>query len=427
MKKKFSLHIFFILCLLLLVDFSMCRGEMVFEKSARENYERSLRLIDAGQWQLAEKLLIKAREMDPDMGSVYVELGNVYFHLGKFDLARENLTKALEINDCNDRAYYFLSSVSLREYKLEKALGYVNRAIEIDPYNPRYHFLQGSIYMTMEKYHLSAKSYRRTLKLEPLNYSAAANLSVCYLYLGELEKALKLSKDSVQPKNPPCAALLARGIVLWKTGHEEEGYRYFEEASETFPECSQAFYNMGIIEMNRSNLGGAEFHLKKAIELSPGDPLPHVALGKLFRKDRRYKQAEEILKKSVDLNPGNYRAHLELGILYVVTDRADLGRSSLEKAVLLQPDNALVRNALGSAYQLGGMFTEALEEFKKASLLNPDLADVYFNIANVYEDMGKPEKAVQFLKKYLKKKPGANDREEVEKRIKILKETSGIR
>jgi tetratricopeptide (TPR) repeat protein len=101
--------------------------------------------------------------------------------------------------------------------------------------------------------------------------------------------------------------------------------------------------------------------------------------------------------------------------------------SILEKAVLTSPDNAQARNALGAVYRSMGKYKEALEEYNRAIALDPNLTAVYFNLANLFEDRGMIQETLENLKKYLENTPGAEDSEQIAKRIKLLEETLKIK
>ena len=95
------------------------------------------------------KDLKKADALENDYPEAWIELGNVYYHTGRFNDAECLLEKATGANSRYDRAYYFLALIKFRQYRLSEAKQAIGRAVEIVPANADYLFLQGSILSEM--------------------------------------------------------------------------------------------------------------------------------------------------------------------------------------------------------------------------------------------------------------------------------------
>ena len=71
-----------------------------------------------------------------------------------------------------------------------------------------------------------------------------------------------------------------------------------------------------------------------------------------------------------------------------------------------------------------GHFAEAISEFEKAYEQDP-APILLFNIAQAHRQSGNNERAAFFYRRYLEQEPNADNRVDVEKRIKDLESTNG--
>jgi tetratricopeptide (TPR) repeat protein len=74
----------------------------------------------------------------------------------------------------------------------------------------------------------------------------------------------------------------------------------------------------------------------------------------------------------------------------------------------------------------GGHYEDAIAAFLTADALHPS-AETAFNIAKAYEAQGDDSHALEYYREYLRRAPGANDREAVTKRIGKLSQKIALR
>lgn len=103
------------------------------------------------------------------------------------------------------------------------------------------------------------------------------------------------------------------------------------------------------------------------------------------------------------------------------------GLSSLCRAADLPPDvlEASRRHYhSGATFYKQGKYAEAHVEFIAAYRLSR-LPDLLFNLGRVAEKMGQPGEAAEYLDRYLREKPDAPDRREVEAEVERLRKEAG--
>jgi len=129
----------------------------------------------------AEPLLNEMIKIDPKETANYVILGRMYEDAGQYDLAEQTLVRAKEANPTDSNVYQQLASYYNRQGEFEKTMQSLNEGASKDPNNP-------VGYYTIAQYYWE-KAYRdfRLKKEEKLNY---INLG-----LEAADKALSIQPD----------------------------------------------------------------------------------------------------------------------------------------------------------------------------------------------------------------------------------------
>jgi Flp pilus assembly protein TadD len=101
--------------------------------SAYHDYQDGVRLLDASNPHAAAVALERAREVEPDKGSIRETLGRAYFRTGRFSLAGEEFAKAVELDPVNDYAHFGLGLCLLRTGEAAAARGHLRLATVMRP------------------------------------------------------------------------------------------------------------------------------------------------------------------------------------------------------------------------------------------------------------------------------------------------------
>jgi Flp pilus assembly protein TadD len=107
-------------------------------KSAYESFQEGSRLLASENPHAAVVLLERARELEPDKGSVRETLARAYFRTGRFAASREEFERAIEIDPVNDYAHFGLGLCLLRAGERDTARGHLRLAVAMRPENADY-------------------------------------------------------------------------------------------------------------------------------------------------------------------------------------------------------------------------------------------------------------------------------------------------
>jgi Flp pilus assembly protein TadD len=100
---------------------------------AYNDYQDGVRLLDESNPHAAVVPLERARELEPDKGSIRETLGRAYFRTGRFSAAGEEFAKALELDPVNDYAHFGLGLCLLRAGEAAAARGHLRLATVMRP------------------------------------------------------------------------------------------------------------------------------------------------------------------------------------------------------------------------------------------------------------------------------------------------------
>ena len=199
----------------------------------------------------------------------------------------------------------------------QKSFAYFQEAIQADPdYAPAYVGL--------------ARAYMRLIPVSPL---AAARMESSRLAAEALMKALSLD-----------------------------------------PNLGEAHTELSRIKM-KGDWRAAEDEAKRAIELSPNDPLAHVQYSEILLRMRRLDEALVEAKRAQRLDPLSAYAQQHIAWWFWETRQYEKSIEEWHKAIELEPNRSLLHAVLSEVYDDVGRYTEALPEAQKAYELSATLAN----------------------------------------------------
>jgi DNA-binding winged helix-turn-helix (wHTH) protein/TolB-like protein/Flp pilus assembly protein TadD len=169
------------------------------------------------------------------------------------------------------------------------------------------------------------------------------------------------------------------------------------KAVELDPDLPDAHTALAATRFNEWNFPEAESESRRAIELNPGDPLPHKWYGYYLGAAGRSRESLAEYERANELDPlGHGTSAAFAGAL------ADAGRQAeaidfLKKTIEMNPSFAVAHHTLGEVYSAARHYTEALAEYR--------LAGSQIAIARVQAVSGQASLARQTLDNYLRSRP----------------------
>lgn len=101
-------------------------------------FQEGSRLLDAGSAHAAVVALERARELEPEKGSIREALARAYFRSQQVDAARVEFEKVLELDPVNDYAHFGLGMCLARLGEHQGARGHFRLALAMNPNSEDY-------------------------------------------------------------------------------------------------------------------------------------------------------------------------------------------------------------------------------------------------------------------------------------------------
>lgn len=188
------------------------------------------------------------------------------------------------------------------------------------------------------------------------------------------------------------------------------------------PEAEKHFEN-ALRKLKDGKGDEAVTELENALNIFPEYFLALEKIGYEYLAKARFGEAENAFRKALLINPKSFSAKSGAGIAEYKLGRLREAAKTLEESVAMNQSSANSFLFLGKIYRELKEFEKALASLKKAKeLAKNKLADVYWELALLYYyNLDRPAEAADELELYLKAKPDAANRSQIEKLIKQMR------
>lgn len=168
-----------------------------------------------------------------------------------------------------------------------------------------------------------------------------------YMWVGRVAKFVALAFlvgralgcTPATPLPPRAVELNELGAVAFSLGDLETAEARFALALEYHPRFTEAWVNLGLVEMGRGNVVRAKKDFEKARDLNGDLPAPHHALGLLFDRMGQTKVATKHYRAALKVDPGFAPARANLGRLEFRLGSFDDAREQFERLTEVAPDS----------------------------------------------------------------------------------------
>ena len=100
---------------------------------AYDAFQEGARLLASAEPRAAVSALERARDLEPDKGSVRETLARAYFQAGRYSAATDEFARAVELDPTNDYAHFGLALCLLRTGQRVEARGHLRLAVAMRP------------------------------------------------------------------------------------------------------------------------------------------------------------------------------------------------------------------------------------------------------------------------------------------------------
>lgn len=161
-----------------------------------------------GDAEKAEPFFQKALVLDPEMGTAFYGLANLYFNQERYDEAATLYEKSIQAGVNEADAYYMLGKSLERSEKGKLGLPYMQRAMELAPEDLEIRLSYGILLANEGVYDLAEDEFKTILQADETNADAHFNLGFLYAVSTEdresalyhLKQAFTIDPEQIQAR-----------------------------------------------------------------------------------------------------------------------------------------------------------------------------------------------------------------------------------
>src|ERR1700728_3768483 len=157
------------------------------------------------------------------------------------------------------------------------------------------------------------------------------------------------------------------GIVHQQAGRLAEAERIYRQVLAEHPDCADALHLLGVMSTQMGHPIEGVGLLRRAIQISPGNPFFYGSLGNALQDLRDLDGAIEAFRRAIQIRPNLAEAYNNFGNLLRDTGRLDDAIASFREAIRLRPDHVHAHSNLLAALHYHPRLDarELLEEHRK--------------------------------------------------------------
>ncbi|MGA8089913.1 MAG: tetratricopeptide repeat protein [Terracidiphilus sp.] len=363
-------------------------------------------LLNDNQLDAALKEFQQIAAADPEDAGATIHIGEILRRQGKYEEALTTVKKAVKKDPDSPEAGYnegllldvlgrYDESAQVYEHMVDLT-SHANGAYTADEKNNRAIFLErlGAVYHEQNKVDEAIATYQKMIELGG-DYSLRGYQGEVDVYRDAkmFDKAIEVSRKAVEtnPKDRDLKLMLAGELV--DQGKEEEGVAMAKGMLKNTSDDREVWLALGQIYTRVHKWKEAEDALNKATPLTTkkDDNIYLLFLkGGLAERQKHTEQAEQYFHQALELDPNNAAVLNYLG--YMLADKGTRLPEALKmirKAVEIEPMNGAYLDSLGWAYFKLGQYELAEENLRQAVERDQTDPTVHDHLGDLYEKTGR--------------------------------------
>lgn len=334
-----------------------------------------------------------------------INLGNLYFTLGRYDEALIKYKTAIKINNTNANCHEYIGDIQIQIANYKSAEDYYLKAIALNN-TDNYHHKLADLYLeyalvgenTETYYEKSINSYKEanSIMRSHLHY---AGLGGAYYLSNRYEEALENykfalkfldKKSSKFNENREQHYIASLGNIYLKLGQFTQALSIFKQLLQTNP--TQHSYHAGLAEVYASNKNNYPEAINKYIEAFDYSTTPAIKdfyvekLIDLYAESGAHEEACERLKQRI-LGRKNYNNDIKNELVKIIPQ------------ILIYKHPSEFFAALGAIYFEHGFYIEATHAYAKAREHNKSEVAYYIEEARIYLELSNYASAIKVYQK----------------------------
>jgi tetratricopeptide (TPR) repeat protein len=344
-------------------------------------YEEGQRALAQGQFQEAEKIFEKLRELSPSIAEVHANLGLIYFNERKFEAEVPALRQALKLKPSLTKTETLLamSLSELGEYR--EALPTLEKEFRrsADPVVKRTCGLQlERAYTGLQRDEKAVEVALELNRLYPddpeiLYHSGRIFGNFAYL---SVKRLAEVAPASIWRHQATAEAWESQGSYDLAISEYRQVLSVDPHRPGIHYRLGRALLARGAATNSQEDTAGALKEFSNELELDPTNANAAYELAETYRNSGEMEEAEKYFRLALKYYPDFEQANLGLAAVLVKQEKTDMARRLIQKAITSDPDDqvawyrlAQVERTLGNEAGRQNAFAEFQRLRQKSSEL----------------------------------------------------------
>jgi tetratricopeptide (TPR) repeat protein len=306
------------------------------------NFYLSTIYTEMKEYDLAERLVRRAMEVNSKQGPHYYQLGLIRYRQKQFRSALEFYHQALEMGSVNGaQVWRSIGDAQLELFDRDAAFQAYGEALRIQPQDARTHLALGRFYQEKGEPGPAIDHLLVAIKNDPQLHAAYPLLGRAYQQRGELGSAANILKQAVDADPSDQESRYTLGRVLIAMGRADEGREQLEKYDGIREQVAGAEgrYQTALSRIDEGKYSEAEMLLRETIRLAPKYGPALQSLGRLLADRGSPETALPILERAAEVNPLSADTWFGLATVYFQTGKQARALEAADRAVALNGDD----------------------------------------------------------------------------------------
>jgi len=347
--------------------------------------------------------------------------------VGELKLARKDVDgaeaayrSALEADPASAEPLLGLARVALARSDGAAARKMLERALQLDPALGPAQALYGEVLLRARDLERAKKAFRAAVSIDPSDALSRARLGAVELESREVDAAVadllaasNLEMGSAEIRDLYGRALLAKGDVT-------QALEQLQKAVDLDPKSSAYQLHLGQAHERASSIPEAIDAYRAAIGLASTEVEPYRALASLYAAHDRCAEALPLLERAAVLVRGGHQLRVDAADCKVKLGRPGEALATYKSALNASPRIPGLSYKIARAVHESAGAKEAFPWYERAARESAADAMPHYYLAFAYKERGQRARAVAEFRAYLRAKPDAYDRKDIEGEIEDL-------
>lgn len=332
---------------------------------------------------------------DADRAAAYGQMGKLLMAAEYLDAAESCLLNAQALAPAEMRWPYYLGHLKRFRNEPANAAAAFEQALRLQPDHVPTLIWLGEMHLARDQADTAGPLFRKALSLEPRSGAARYGLGRVALARQEyktavqdLVSALALAPEATRIHYPLALAYRGLGDRQKAEAHlKQRGENAIQAPDPLIEELGALLQNAAAYEVLGAEALGkrqwpeAVIHLRKAIQIAPGNAPARLNLGTALYLTGDSPAALEQFEAALRLSPGLPKAHFGIGIVMEAAGRDREAIDQFSAAVASDPRYVESRMQLADALRRSGRVAESLPHYAEIIRTNPGVSQAIFGHA----------------------------------------------